>query len=112
MLGEDKEIRPQGQGKVTQINLLEHGRLQEIRAKVAKSDDIHGGIMAEVKKRQEDRSPRSIAGDNAQTARHVVKGEDIKRWLIHPERMDVRGVDTKGSRRLRRTSGPRIRTSR
>ena len=112
MLGEDKEIRPQGKGKVTQINLLEHGRLQEIRAKVAKSEDIHGDIMAEVKKRQEDRSSRSIAGDNAQTAKHVVKGEDIKKWLIHPERMDVKGVATKGSRRLRRTSGPRIRTSR
>lgn len=114
MFGHDKEVRPEGKGKVTQINLLEHGRLQEIRAKVAKSEDIHGDLMAEVRKIQEDRTPRAVAADNAQTAKNVVKGPDVKKWLKHPEHFDIRNVDTKRARRPRQrgSSGARVRVSR
>ncbi len=111
MFGHDKEVRPEGKGKVTQINLLEHGRLQEIRAKVAKSEDIHGDLMAEVRKIQEERTPRAVASDIAQTAKHVVKGEDVKKWIKHPEQFDIRGVDTKRARRPRGSGSARVRVS-
>lgn len=112
MLGEDKEVRPQGKGKVVQVNLMDYGKLQEIKAAVKKPADLDADIMDEVRKLQEQRSPRSVAGDNAQTARNVVKGEDVKKWLKHPERFDIRGVDTKRVHRPRGTTRARIRTSR
>jgi hypothetical protein len=113
MFGEDKEVRPQGKGKVTQINLMEYGKLQERKATVKKPDDLHADIMDEVRKLQEQRSPRAVAGDNAQTAMHVVKGEDASKWLKHPERFDIRGVDTKRAHRAQRAPGAaRVRTSR
>jgi hypothetical protein len=68
--------------------------------------------MAEVRKIQEERSPHARAGDLAQTALHVVKGENIKKWIKHPERFDIRGVDTKRAHKPRRVGGARMRVSR
>lgn len=109
-MGQDKEVHPKGKGEVKQVNIFDHAKLQEYKQKVKKSDDIYGDLMAEVRKIQEDRTPRAVAADSAHTAQHVVKGESIKRWLKDPAHYDIKGVDTKRARKPR-TGGARVRVS-
>lgn len=48
--------------------------------------------------RQDARSARSKAADAAKLAQRVVRPSNVGLWLKHPERYDIRGVDTPSSR--------------
>ena len=65
-------------------------KLEKRIGKLVKPDEIH----KQVTETQEHRSPHAIIMDRARLAHNVVKRGDRRKWLGHPNRYDIRGVDT------------------
>lgn len=51
--------------------------------------------LEDIKKAQSKRTPHAIAADRAVTAKRVLSHSNAGEWFKHPQRYDIRGIDTK-----------------
>lgn len=66
---------------------------------------LAGVAQALIKKTQAKRTPRAIIIDNSLLAKQVVPISKVELWAKNPNRLDIRGVDTPGSRRVTSRTG-------
>lgn len=61
--------------------------------------DKEKNIEKQILKTQDGRSEMSKRIDNSRTAKNVVVGSNRSKWIEHPNRYDIRGIDTKKKRK-------------